>query len=79
MERFEKLILESASLKPKVWFRYVDDTFVVWNHGEVELQLFLQQINSKNENIQFTMEKEENGQLPFLDVLISREGSRLGH
>ena len=28
--------------------RYVDDTFVVWNHGEEELQLFLQHINSKN-------------------------------
>ena len=52
--------------------------FVVWNHGEEELQLFLQHINSKNKNIQFTMEKEENGILPFLDVLISREGNRLG-
>jgi hypothetical protein len=30
-------------------------------------------------NIQFTMEKEENGLLPFLDLLVSREGNRLGH
>ena len=40
MERFEQLILESASLKPKVWLRYVDDTFVVWNHSEEELRFF---------------------------------------
>ena len=78
MERFEQLILESASLRPKVWLRYVDDTFVVWNHGEEE-QLILQHINSKNKNIQFTMKNEENGLLPFLDLLISREGNRLGH
>ena len=65
VERFEQLILESASLKPKVWLRYVDDTFVVWNHGEEELQLFLQHINSKNKNIQFTMEKEEMVYFPF--------------
>ena len=25
------------------------------------------------------MEKEENGLLPFLDILVSREGNRLGH
>lgn len=29
MERFEEKALESSVLKPAVWFRYVDDTFVV--------------------------------------------------
>ena len=72
MERFEQLMLESVRLKPKVWLRYIDDTFVVWNHGEEELQLFLQHINSKNKNIQFTMEKEENDLLSFLDVLATK-------
>ena len=79
MERFEQAVLETASRKPKVWYRYVDDTFVVWNHGEEELEIFLQHLNSQNENIQFTMEKEHDGELSFLDVLVIREGSRLGH
>ena len=50
MECFEQLMLESGHLKPKVWLRYVDDAFVVWNHDE-ELQLFLKHTNSKNKNI----------------------------
>ena len=29
MEHFEQKALESAPLKPKVWFRYVDNTIVV--------------------------------------------------
>ncbi|KAK4871974.1 hypothetical protein RN001_016098 [Aquatica leii] len=29
MESFETVPLESSILKPKVWFRYVDDTFIV--------------------------------------------------
>ena len=79
MERFEHCGLESARINPRIWLWYVDDTFVVWGHGEEELQHFLQHINSKNKNIQFTMKKEGNGRLPFLDILVSREGNRLGH
>jgi hypothetical protein len=29
-EDYEKVALESAPLKPRCWFRYVDDTFVIW-------------------------------------------------
>ena len=79
MEQFEQLILETAPLKPKAWYRYVDDTFVIWNHGEKELEVFFKHLNSGNKNIQFTMEKERDGQLPFLDILVTREGEKLGH
>ena len=70
MECFEQLVLESVCLKPKIWLRYIDDTFAIWSYDEEELQLFLQHINNKNKNIQFTMENEDNGLLLSLEVLV---------
>jgi hypothetical protein len=58
--------------KPAHWYRYVDDTFVVWTHGQEELHRFLQHLNTIHSNIKFTMEVEKNNTLPFLDVLVTR-------
>ncbi|XP_054706778.1 uncharacterized protein LOC129216588 [Uloborus diversus] len=76
MEFFEQKALASTTKKPEIWFRYVDDTFAVWSQGEEDLQLFLQHLNSILPRIQFTMEKERNNQLPFLDVLETKKGRR---
>jgi hypothetical protein len=80
MEDFEKTALESTPIKPTCWFRYVDDTFVIWPHGPDQLQSFLGHLNSIHRSIQFTMETESEGRLPFLDIEIYRrpDGS-LGH
>ena len=77
MEFFEEMAIDTATHKPTLWIRYVDDTFVIWTHGDSELQAFLGHLNSLRESIQFTMEEEEQGQLPFLDVLVKRKGSNL--
>nr|XP_060632240.1 uncharacterized protein LOC132775540 [Anolis sagrei ordinatus] len=80
MEHFEKQALGTATKKPTIWFRYVDDTFTIWSHGEGELNRFLDHLNSIHPNIQFTMEKENEGRLPFLDVLVIRKpDQQLGH
>ena len=34
MEYFEGMALRSKSLKPSMWFRYEDDTFLLWSHQE---------------------------------------------
>jgi hypothetical protein len=58
----------------------VDDTFVIWPHGKETLEEFLELLNAGHSSISLTMELEEDGMLPFLDVLVSRErGRRLGH
>jgi len=59
---------------------YVDDTFVIWPHCQEKLTEFLNHISRLHNKIQFTMEKEEEGHLTFLDMGIYRktDGS-LGH
>jgi hypothetical protein len=37
MEDYEKTALDSAQLHPRCWFRYVDDTPVIWPHGPYKL------------------------------------------
>lgn len=80
MEDFEVKELHSATLKPSLWLTYFDDTFVNWSHGEDKLHTLLTHLNRIHKNIQFTMEIEHNGQLSFLDVLITRnEDGHFGH
>jgi hypothetical protein len=77
VENFEQLALTTEQQKPKMRLRYVDDTFVIWPHGPVWLQEFLDHLNNLGPSIQFTMETECNNTLPFLDVLITRRESSL--
>ena len=60
-----------SSFKPVYYRRYVDDTFLVFDNEE-HIPLFLDYLNSKHNNIRFTYEIENNGKLPFLDVLVTR-------
>ena len=73
MEFFEELAIETAKDKPSLWLRFVDDTFVRWRHGEENPRSFFGHLNSIRSTIQFTREKEERGQLPFLDVLVRKD------
>ena len=59
---------------PSVQFyrRYVDDTFCLFN-DERDALLFFNFLNSQHPNIKFTMEKETNKMLAFLDVCINNK------
>ena len=70
MEYFEEMALGSTSLKPSMWLRYVDDTFILRPYQE-DVQILLDHMNSIRPSIQFTMEKEQDNKLPFLDVLVT--------
>ena len=61
--------------KPKVWYRYVDDILYVFNNRR-NLTDFLSRINKVHPNIHFTIEREKNQSLPFLDLLLFRQNSR---
>ena len=59
--------------RPSIWFRYIDDTFTLFDSKNNAIQ-FLQYLNSchMHVNIKFTIKFEENNVIPFLDVLIKR-------
>ena len=77
MEWFESEALDHAPKKPKLWLRYVDDTFIIWDGSDDELEQFLLHLNSIKTTIKFTMEKEANNQLPFLDVMVRRNNQKI--
>ena len=82
MEEFEKKALATSTLKPRFWFRYVDDTLSSsWAHGLENLHRFLEHINSLHPFTKFTLEmQKEDKTIPFLDVLlIIQEDGLLGH
>ena len=60
--------------RPLAYFRYVDDTFAVFN-SEDDCNAFLSHLNSLHPSLPFTHEKESNHSLPFLDMLVERRDS----
>ena len=60
---------------PRIYKRYVDDTFMVFNNVE-HVELFLNFVNSIHSNIKFTYEKENDNKLSFLDVLIQKTSTK---
>jgi len=75
MENTETRALETFVDPPRSWKRYVDDTFVIMKRSK--FSEFLTHLNTIESCVQITMEKEKEGCLPFLDLLIKRSPS--GH
>ena len=75
MEEFEERAIATAAYKPKIWKRYVDDTFTVL--GKDYEVGFLQHLNSQQPTIRFTMEIEKDNTIPFLDTSVSRDSNGL--
>ena len=73
MGHHEKLWLENFEDSEILFYRrYVDDTFCLF-HSENQALLFFNYINSRHPNIRFTMGKEIDHKIPFLDVLINND------
>ena len=78
MEKLENDVLSDENVpKPILWRRYVDDTFCLWDQSDDDLNLFLSKLNNYHKDIKFTVEKECNKSLPFLDVMCKRNVSNI--
>ena len=76
MYHFEEKYVYPYPLKPTIWLRYIDDIFMIWDHGRDELTEFINHLNSSNENIKFTSEISDH-ELNFLDVTVCVSDNKL--
>ena len=76
MNDVESKYLETQSLQPLIWLRYIDDVFFIWSHGEEMLQLFLTDLHNYNPHIKFTYEFNKE-HISFLDLKVSLCGGQL--
>ena len=64
------------SFKPLYYRRYVDDTFLLFK-DPLHIPKFQAYLNSKHDNIKFTVEHESEGKLSFLDVQLTRQNNNI--
>lgn len=58
------------------WKRYLDDCFIIWNKGDLELHMLNNILNDLDPDIKFTLEKNST-EIPFLDVLVKKENDKI--
>ena len=56
MADLEEKVLNAFEEKPIIWWRYIDNIFFIWEHGEESLQKFLNALNTFHPTIKFTFE-----------------------
>jgi hypothetical protein len=59
------------------YFRYVDDILLVYNEETTNINLTLQEFNKIHPKLIYTIEKEENNKIHFLDIIIQRTENKL--
>ena len=71
----EEKLLGQSQYKPWLWWRYIDDVFLVWAHGEEKLLEFVDFLNSAHHSIKFTVEYSKET-VNFLDVQVIQSSHR---
>ena len=69
MESVEtSFIFNFFPLKPNIYYRDIDDIFMIWSHGIDKFKQFLSNANNTHTNNTFTY--EASTALPYMDMLI---------
>ena len=63
MGKIDELACRGGDIRPNLWWRYRDDVFEVWTHGEEKLREFTDYINTLYPTIKFI--------LVFLDISLN--------
>ena len=71
MDELEKKAFEELEAPPpRIWHRFIDDVISVINSSDEAV--LLDHLNEQHPRIPFTMERENDGKMPFMDVLFKR-------
>ena len=54
MAALKEGFLESLVKKAWLWWRYIDDIFMIWHHGENELKQFIGKFKKFHPSIKYT-------------------------
>ena len=79
MGYLEKDLLMNCLHKPLVWYRYIDDIFLIWTHGQEKLDDFLKLVNENKYGMVFEAGSDSISTIsvPFLDVNVVLRDGRL--
>ena len=69
MHYVENTFISSLNLQKTVYFRHIDDIFLIWSHGINTFETILENANRTHPNISFTHEYSTTA-VSFLDVII---------
>ena len=76
MGKFEREFLRTQTALPLVWWRFIDDVFAIWTHGEERLQMFLRELNNHHTSIKFTSNWSTE-EVSFLDARVYIKNGRV--
>ena len=69
MAEWEQQALQKVPHKPENWDRFLDDCFLIWNHGEDQLQNFFNILNNDHPAVKLKFESSADS-VDFLDVTV---------
>ena len=78
MGKLEQDLLRKSpwNIDIEFWRRFIDDIFILWQHGEDELKLFVNWLNEQHDSIKFTSQYGRK-EVPYLDLNMSIENGKI--
>ena len=70
MSKLEDTFLQTQQLKPLIWWRYIDDIFMIWSHGRENLNIFIQNFDQFHPTIKLTWDISDT-KTNFLDTTLT--------
>ena len=77
LEKLEDEAIRTFDPKPLKFLRYVDDIYIEWPENIRSIDEFQAHFNRQSEVTKFTIEREKDQELPYLDVLVKRKNNKL--